>query len=209
MEQIRMRIVNSCAAYCVITYVLGIGDRHLENIMLTKSGLLFHIDYGFILGNEPKFLAPEIRITPDMVDAMGGIDSKYYNIFQNTYTKFYNCLRRHVNLFIVILSMLYKIKPTIENNKFTKKFVKEQIIKRFLPNENYEEAKLKFKTHVENSHKSNYNSSFFIDFFHRSHSDKSIFKSVDNIIEEDSKLDNSSDSAFGNSSILDLFWKSS
>ena len=209
MEQIRMRIVNSCAAYCVITYVLGIGDRHLENIMLTKSGLLFHIDYGFILGNEPKFLAPEIRITPDMVDAMGGIDSKYYNIFQNTCTKFYNCLRRHVNLFIVILSMLYKIKPTIENNKFTKKFVKEQIIKRFLPNENYEEAKLKFKTHVENSHKSNYNSSFFIDFFHRSHSDKSIFKSVDNIIEEDSKLDNSSDSAFGNSSILDLFWKSS
>ena len=49
MEQIRMRIVNSCAAYCVITYVLGIGDRHLENIMLTKSGLLFHIDYGFII----------------------------------------------------------------------------------------------------------------------------------------------------------------
>ena len=75
IHEIKMRFVYSCAAYCVITYVLGIGDRHLENIMITKSGLLFHTDYGFILGEDPKkLLSPEIRITPDMVDAMGGID---------------------------------------------------------------------------------------------------------------------------------------
>ena len=68
--------------------------------------------------------------------------------------------------------------PMILNNKnpFTKNMIAEQIMKRFIPNENYQEAKLNFITKIEQSHTSSYKSSYYIDYFHKSKEDIYLFE---------------------------------
>lgn len=98
--------VRSCAGYCVITYVLGVGDRHLDNLLLTKSGRLFHIDFGYILGRDPKPMPPPMKLTREMVEAMGGTTSEFYREFLNlSHTAFLH-LRRHSNLILNLFSLM-------------------------------------------------------------------------------------------------------
>ncbi|KAG7376069.1 Phosphatidylinositol 4,5-bisphosphate 3-kinase catalytic subunit gamma isoform [Phytophthora pseudosyringae] len=100
--------VRSCAGYCVATYVLGIGDRHNDNIMLQRSGKFFHIDFGHFLGNFKSKLgvkrerAPFV-FTPSMLDAMGGKKSENYQEFQQLACEAFQVLRANSNLLITLL----------------------------------------------------------------------------------------------------------
>ena len=98
--------VKSCAGYCVITYLLGVGDRHLDNLMLTKSGRLFHIDFGYILGRDPKYLPPPMKLSKEMIEAFGGMNSEHYQEFRKEcYTAFLS-LRRYANLIMNLFSLM-------------------------------------------------------------------------------------------------------
>jgi len=58
----------------VATYLLGVGDRHLENLLIDWTGHMFHVDFGFIFGKNPKGKdrwSPEIKICKEMVTCMG------------------------------------------------------------------------------------------------------------------------------------------
>ena len=55
------------AGYCVITYLLGVGDRHNDNLLLSESGHLIHVDFGYILGRDCKPFPPPMKLNKEMV----------------------------------------------------------------------------------------------------------------------------------------------
>lgn len=162
INEFKDKISKSCAVYCVITYLLGIGDRHLDNIMITDDGKIFHIDFGYILGNDPKPLSPDIRITPEMIDALGGLNSIYYNKFKEYCGKAYNCLRRHAPIFYILLLNLVE---QVNEKQLTKSYIRNHILQRFIPGENYKDANDQFSYKLDTN--SNTYSEEIIDYFHK------------------------------------------
>ena len=141
VDEIREVFTKSCAAYCILSYILGIGDRHMENIMVKETGEIFHIDFGFILGSDPKPMAPEIRITDEMIDAMGGMESRYYQHFKDLCAKAFICLRRHISIFQILFSDFSNANPPIDK-KFTTEYIEKFINEKFLVGEDMNNAKL-------------------------------------------------------------------
>jgi len=104
----------SCAGYCVATYVLGIGDRHSDNIMVTEKGHLFHIDFGHILGNfKYKLKIKRERVpfvlTQDFINVInkGEINVKEdFNKFKDLCLRLYLLLRSKGHLFITLFALM-------------------------------------------------------------------------------------------------------
>lgn len=79
----RLNYSRSMAATSMLGHVLGIGDRHTQNILLdTMSGEVVHIDLGIAFEQGRILPIPEtvpFRLTRDMIDGMGisGLEGVY------------------------------------------------------------------------------------------------------------------------------------
>ncbi|CED84076.1 atypical pikk pi3k protein kinase [Phaffia rhodozyma] len=98
--------VRSCAGYCVITYLLGVGDRHLDNLMLSPDGHFFHVDFGYILGRDPKPYPPPVKLSREMIEAMGGPTSPHYLRFKHLCHTAFSNLRKSANLILNLVALM-------------------------------------------------------------------------------------------------------
>lgn len=130
----------SCAGYSVATYVLGVADRHSDNIMVKKNGQLFHIDFGHILGHfKEKFGIRRERVpfvlTHDFVYVInkGKSDKEAdeFKKFQHLCEQAFITLRKHGGLILSLFSMMISTGlPELSSEKDLQ-YLKETLVRFF------------------------------------------------------------------------------
>jgi len=101
--------VQSCAAYCIVSYLLQVKDRHNGNILLDNEGHIIHIDYGFILSSSPKNLGFEnspFKLTPEFVEVMGGEGGDMFEYFKILILQGLVAARKHEEKFINLVDIM-------------------------------------------------------------------------------------------------------
>lgn len=81
--QARSSYIRTTAVMSIVGYILGLGDRHGENILFdAANGDIVHVDFNCLFNKGELFEIPEVvpfRLTHNMVHAMGplGVEGLY------------------------------------------------------------------------------------------------------------------------------------
>lgn len=87
LAEAKETFMRSLAAYSLVMYFLQAKDRHNGNILLHRSGKIFHIDFGFFLSNLPgKGVELEkdcpFKLLSEYIEVMDGYESYYFKKFR-------------------------------------------------------------------------------------------------------------------------------
>ncbi|KAJ0180329.1 hypothetical protein K1T71_003733 [Dendrolimus kikuchii] len=159
----------SCAGYCVATYVLGIADRHPDNIMVKKSGQLFHIDFGHFLGHfKQKYGFKRERVpfvlTHDFIHVInkgqkgsGDNEPIDFKIFKEHCETAFRILRKHGHLILSLFSMMISTGlPELSSEKDLQ-YLRETLVLDLSEEKAMEHFRQKFTDAVKNSWTTSFN----------------------------------------------------
>ncbi|KAH1276803.1 hypothetical protein KXW65_000501 [Aspergillus fumigatus] len=101
----RLRYTRSCAVMSMVGYVLGLGDRHGENILFEEgTGGVIHVDFNCLFDKGLTFEKPELvpfRLTQNMIDAFGAYG--YNGPFRRTCEISLRLLRQNEDALMTVL----------------------------------------------------------------------------------------------------------
>ncbi|KAH3671692.1 hypothetical protein OGAPHI_000397 [Ogataea philodendri] len=108
--QCRNDYTKTCAVMSIVGYLVGMGDRHGDNIMLSElSGQILHVDFDCLFDKGKKLAVPErvpFRLTQNMTAAMGV--TGYEGTFRKTCEVTMKIIRQNENsLMNVLETFLY------------------------------------------------------------------------------------------------------
>ncbi|KFY81056.1 hypothetical protein V499_00169 [Pseudogymnoascus sp. VKM F-103] len=111
----RLKYTRSCAVMSMVGTILGLGDRHGENILFEEgNGGTFHVDFNCLFDKGLTFQQPErvpFRLTHNMVDAMGVYG--YEGPFRTSSEISLRLLRQHEETLMTILEA-FVYDPTLD-----------------------------------------------------------------------------------------------
>ncbi|XP_034947758.1 serine/threonine-protein kinase ATR-like [Chelonus insularis] len=102
----RNAYIRTTAVMSIVGYILGLGDRHGENILFdSKCGDCVHVDFNCLFNKGETFEWPErvpFRLTHNMIDAMGPL--KYEGPFRKSCQITMRILREQTSTLMSILT---------------------------------------------------------------------------------------------------------
>ena len=124
---LRKNFVNSLATMNIAHWIIGIGDRHLNNILIDqKTGHLIGIDFGLSFGAASHLFIPELvpfRLTSHFVDILEPMG--ICGLIRQTMINALRCFKNNQSDISICLDMFVK-EPTIDWLKEAKKLSEKQ-----------------------------------------------------------------------------------
>uniref|UniRef100_A0A6C0CC43 FYVE-type domain-containing protein n=1 Tax=viral metagenome TaxID=1070528 RepID=A0A6C0CC43_9ZZZZ len=156
----------SLVSYTLHSYFIGLGDRHLQNIMITDEGSIFHIDFGFILGKDSHPITfGDIKLNTGMLDVLGGQDSVKYEAYLELCADGVIVLRKYFNIFFILLCQL-------RNKTLDEKNIEKFILSRFQPRQSDNSVVTELLTVIR--HSNDTYSDIIRDFLHYHSQEKTV-----------------------------------
>eukprot|EP00053_Salpingoeca_punica_P012676 m.113768 g.113768 ORF g.113768 m.113768 type:complete len:251 (+) comp16012_c0_seq2:798-1550(+) len=144
----RAQKTDICATYMqtlavesVVVYLLGLGDRHDDNIMVSRDGQVFHIDFEYPLGRKPAShlnAANYMGLDGTKLNIFLSTDerTKRMNEFMSTAVHVYNILRKSHRLVSIMLLSL----NTFKRDYIDVESIEKEVARRFQVGETDENA---------------------------------------------------------------------
>ena len=102
--------MQSLAGYALVSYLLGLKDRHNGNIMIDTRGHLIFIDFGFALGMAPghefSFERAPFKLTKEYVEVMGGMNSECYKEFERLFVAGFEEARKNYQIALGLVEIM-------------------------------------------------------------------------------------------------------